>query len=296
MSPRHNEIHLSSELLGTSGEPLLLIAGLAADKGFWHDGFCAGLVRAGFHVARFDNRDCGGSTHCDGVAAPSRRAARRDPRLAPYRLEDMAADTAALLDRLGWACVHVVGHSMGAMIAQRLAVAHPARVRSLTCIASTTSADVGRLRPSTMLRLARATPGLLSRKPPGNAAEAGDWLVRQSGIIGSPGYPPDEDWLRRRGETMYAHGGFDLDARARQAAAMMAAADCRPGLAQLRVPAVVVHGADDPLIRPSGGRAVAAAIPGAELVLLPGMAHDLPEPLWPRIIEEITAVAARGGG
>ncbi|UXA07882.1 alpha/beta fold hydrolase [Mycobacterium sp. SMC-2] len=291
-----NGIHLCYECIGRVGEPLLLISGLAADKHYWHDEFCAALLRNGFHVARFDNRDSGRSTHLDGVRAPSRRRARRDPGAPPYGLEDMAKDAAAVLDALGWASAHIVGHSMGAMIAQTLAIDHPTRVRSLTCVSATPSPDIGRLSVMTMLRLSRTVPGVLGGQPPRGPAEAGERLVRQHRVIGSPGYPRDEAWLRHLGELMYARGGFDPAARARQAAAMLAHTDRRPDLARLRIPAVVLHGRDDRLIRCAGGRAIAEAIPDATLVLLPGMGHDLPKPLWPSIIEEIRTVADRAGG
>jgi pimeloyl-ACP methyl ester carboxylesterase len=291
---RRNGIHLCYERIGGGAEdPLLLITGLAADMHYWHDDFCAALVDNGFHVARFDNRDSGRSTHLDGSRAPSRRKARRDPGAVPYGLEDMAEDAVAVLDALGWVSAHIVGHSMGAMIAQTLAVGHPARVRSLTCVSATPAADIGRLTFMTMLRLSRAGPGVLSRKPPRGPAQAGERLVRQHRVIGSPGYPRDEAWLRHLGELMYARGGFDPAARARQAAAMLAHPDRRPDLARLRIPAGVLHGLDDRLIRSAGGRAIAEAIPDATLVLLPGMGHDLPKPLWPKIIEEIRIVADR---
>lgn len=131
----------------------------------------------------------------------------------------------------------------------------------------------------TMLRLSWATPGVLTAKPPRGPAEAGELLVRQHRVIGSPGYRLDEGWLRQLGELMYTRGGFDPAARARQTAAMMAGVDCRPDLANLRIPAVILHGQQDRLIRPGGGRATAAAIPDAELVLLSGMGHNLPKPL-----------------
>jgi pimeloyl-ACP methyl ester carboxylesterase len=289
----HNGIRLCYERIGGAGDPLLLITGLAADKHYWHDDLCAALVENGFHVARFDNRDSGRSTHLAGTRAPSRRTARRDPGAAPYGLEDMAGDAVAVLDALGWASAHIVGHSLGAMVAQTLAVGNPTRVRSLTCISATPSRDIGRLTVMTMARLSWAVPGVLSRKPPRGPAEAGDRLVRQHRVIGSPGYPLDEGWLRRLGETMYARAGFDPAARARQAAAMMAGTDRRPDLAKLRIPALILHGREDPLSRPDGGRATAGAIPGATLVLLPGMGHDLPKPLWPSIIEQIRTVADR---
>lgn len=289
----HNGIRICYERIGSAGDLLLLMTGLAADKHYWHDDFCAALVDNGFHVARFDNRDSGRSTHLNGTRAPSRRTARRDPGTAPYRLEDMAEDTVAVLDALGWTSAHIVGHSMGAMIAQTLAVGYPTRVRSLTCVSATPSPDIGRLTVMTMLRLSCAVPGVLSRKPPRGPAEAGDRLVRQHRVIGSPGYPVDEGPLRHLGEMMYARGGFDPAARARQAAAMMAGTDRRPGLAKLRIPAVILHGQDDPLIRPDGGRALAAAIPDSTLVFVPGMGHDLPKPLWPSIVRQIRTVADR---
>lgn len=294
LTAHRDGIRLCYEHIGDAGDPLLLIAGLAADKHYWPDEFCIALVQSRFHVVRFDNRDSGRSTHLDGLGAPSRRAARRDPGKAPYSLEDMAEDAVAVLDELGWASAHIVGHSMGAMIAQTLAINDPTRVRSLTCISTTPSPDIGRLTVITMLRLWWAARGVLTRRPPRGPAEAGELAVRQHRVLGSRGYPVDERWLRCLGELMYARGGFDPAARGRQTAAMLAGADRRPDLAKLRIPTVVVHGRDDPLIRPDGGRATAGAIPDATLVLLPGMGHDLPKPLWPNIIEQIRTVAAPG--
>lgn len=290
---QRNGIRLCYERIGSAGDPLLLMAGLAADKHYWHDDFCAALVDKGFHIARFDNRDSGRSTHLDGSKAPSRRTARRNPGTAPYGIEDMAGDAVAVLDALGWGCAHIVGHSLGAMVAQTLAIRMPTRVRSLTSISATPSPDIGRLTVMTMLRLSLAVPGVLSRKPPRGPAEAGDRLVRQHRVIGSPGYPADEVWLRHLGEIMYARGGFDPASRARQAAAMIAGADRRPDLAKLRIPALVLHGQADPLIRPDGARASAAAIPDSTLVFVPGMGHDLPKPLWPSIVQQIRTVADR---
>ncbi|GJO38506.1 hypothetical protein NJB1604_05710 [Mycobacterium marinum] len=205
----------------------------------------------------------------------------------------MAEDVVAVLDALGWASAHIVGHSMGAMITQRLAIGYSTRVRSLTCISTTPFPDIGRLSVMTMLRLSWAAPDVLTRKSPRGPAEAGELLVRQHRVISSPGYRLDEGWLRHLGELMYARGGFDPAARARQTAAMMAGTDRRPDLAHLRIPTVILHGQQDRLIRPDGGRATADVIPGAELVLLPRMGHDLPKPLWPRIIGHIKNVADR---
>jgi pimeloyl-ACP methyl ester carboxylesterase len=264
--------------------------GIGADMLYWHDDFCAALVNRGFEVVRFDNRDSGESTHLDWAGTPNTRKVRRHPQTAPYRLEEMADDAVAVLDALAWNSAHVVGHSMGSMIAQTLAINHRDRVRSLTCISSTPSPDIGRMRPLTILRLLRANPAALTGRAPCDAAEASEWMVRGHRVIGSPGYPLDEAWLRRIGELIYARGGFDRAARARQGAAILASGDRRPALAALQIRALVLHGQADPLIQPQGGRATAAAIPNAKFVLLPGMGHDLPKALWPSIIEHIRAV------
>lgn len=142
-----------------------------------------------------------------------------------------------------------------------------------------------------MVRLLLANPDVVTGRPPRDGAEAGEWMLRGHRVIGSPGYPLDESWLRRVGALMYARGGLDNAARARQGAAVLASGDRRPALSTLRIPALVLHGRADPLIRPEGGRATAAAIPGAQLVLLPGMGHDLPKGLWSTIIGQIRAIA-----
>jgi pimeloyl-ACP methyl ester carboxylesterase len=182
---------------------------------------------------------------------------------------------------------------MGAMIAQTVAIRHPRRVRSLTCISSTPSPDIGRARPVTILRLLYANPSMVTGKPPRGPADAGERLVRGHQVIGSPRYPLDEAWLRRIGELMYARGGFGPAARARQGAAILASGDRRPALAALSIPTLVLHGDADPLIRPEAARATAAAIPRATLIPLPGMGHDLPQALWPTIIQHIRAIANR---
>jgi pimeloyl-ACP methyl ester carboxylesterase len=215
-------IEIAYQRFESTHDPLLLIMGIGADMLYWHDEFCAALVNRGFDVVRFDNRDTGKSTHLDWAGSPNTRTVRRHPETAPYRLEEMADDAVAVLDALGWNSAHIVGHSMGSMIAQTLATNHRDRVRSLTCISSTPSPDIGRMRPLTMLRLLIANPVALTGRAPRSTAEAGEWMVRGHRVIGSPGYPLDEAWLRHIGELMYARGGFDLAARARQGAAILA--------------------------------------------------------------------------
>jgi pimeloyl-ACP methyl ester carboxylesterase len=217
-------------------DPLLLVMGIGADMLYWHDDFCNALVRNGFQVARFDNRDSGQSTHLDWTGAPSRRRVRRHPDTAPYKLEDMADDAAAVLDAIGWRSAHIVGHSMGGMIAQTLGIRHPDRVRSLTCVSSTPCPDIGRAGPVTILRLLYANPATVTGTPARGPVDAGERLVRGHRVIGSPRYPLDEAWLRRVGELMYARGGFDSAARARQGAAILARGDHRPALAALNIP------------------------------------------------------------
>lgn len=292
---RHDSIEVAYETFGDrSGDPLLLVMGVGAQMVYWHDDFCSALAERRFRVARFDNRDAGLSTHLGSAGRPNQLAMLRRPsEAAVYRLEDMADDGVAVLDAVGWTSAHVVGRSLGGMIAQMMAVRHPSRVRSLTSISSTPSPRIGRASLATALRLLLANPAVLRNRSPSSPEEAGEQLVRGHRVIGSPGYPLDEMWLREIGRQMYDRGGIDADGRQRQNAAILAGGDRRPALAGLRVPTLVIHGEADRLIRPEGGRATAAAIPGAKLVTFPGMGHDLPRELWPAIIDEIRAVADR---
>jgi pimeloyl-ACP methyl ester carboxylesterase len=291
----HDGIDLAYQRFGSRGDPLLLIMGIGAEMLYWHDDFCNALVERGFRTARFDNRDAGESTHLDWAGTPSWRRARRHPETAPYRLEDMGDDAAAVLDALGWPSAHIVGHSMGGLIAQMLAIRHRDRVRSLTSISSTPSPDICRPRVTTILRLMCANPADFIGLRPRGPNEAGDRLIRGHRVIGSPGYPVDEAWLRHIAQVRYARG-YDPAARARQEAAAWASGDLRTALAALHVPTVVLHGQADPFVLPDGGIATAAAIGDATFVLLPGMGHDLPKALWPCIIDHMRAVANKRCG
>jgi len=284
---RHADVEISYELLGPPDqEPLLLVMGLGMQRIGWPDDFCEGLVERGFTVARFDNRDCGESTHFTAAGRPSMLALFIRPEsVAAYHLDDMADDAVAVLDALGWSSAHVVGASMGGMIAQAFAIGHPRRVRTLTSIMSTPSRRVGRAKLKAAMKLGRG--GDIH-----NVEEAAERMVDVFRTIGSPGYPLDEVWLRDTGRRAYQRGHSDAGAVPRQLAAINASGDRRSGLAGVRVPTLVIHGEADPLVQPAGGRATAAAVPGARLVTYKGMGHDLPRELWPAMQDEIAKLAA----
>lgn len=274
----------------TSGDPadppVLLVMGLGAQLLAWREGFCAALVDRGHFVIRYDNRDIGLSTHLDGAPRPDFPALLAGDRSsAAYDLSDMADDAVALLDHLGLPAAHVVGASLGGMIAQTLVLDHPERVRSLTSIMSTTG-DRGVGQASEAAMAALLAPPATSRE------EAVERSVVSSRVLGSPGYPADPDEVRR-----HAGEAWDRDhdpaGVGRQLAAIYASGDRTARLARVAVPTLVLHGADDPLIDVSGGRATAAAVPGAELVVLAGMGHDLPTALWPEVADAIAALVRR---
>jgi pimeloyl-ACP methyl ester carboxylesterase len=280
-------IRLCYEEFGDRALPaVLLVMGLASQMVLWEDEFCETLAGSGFHVIRFDNRDVGRSTIMRDSPVPTRlQLALREPRSASYSLADMAADAAGLLDQLGVGAAHVVGVSMGGMIAQLMAINHPQRVLSLVSIMSTTgNRRVGNPSPALL-------PLLLRRRPRDREAYLRDFMATFT-AIGSRRYPPGEDRLRAMAERSCERGVHPAGA-ARQLAAIVTAADRTPLLARLSLPATVIHGDADRLVSRSGGRATAAAIPGARLVMIPGMAHDLPPALWDRTIAEIVLCAQR---
>ena len=282
---RANGIDLRYETTGDPARPpLLLVMGLGAQLIDWPDEFCEQLAGRGFHVIRFDNRDAGLSTAFDELGTPDLAAILGgDPATVPYLLSDMAADTAALIKELGLERAHLVGASMGGMIAQQLVIDHPDVVASLCSIMSTTGdRRVGRPTPEAAAVLMRPRAG--DREAIVAASIAG------SRVIGSPGYPATEEELRRKAEAKYDRS-YRPAGTQRQYAAIVASPDRTAGLGTVTVPTLVVHGADDPLVGVSGGRATAAAVPGAELLVLPGMGHDLPRALWPRVIDAIAANA-----
>ena len=264
--------------------PLLLVAGLGMQMTGWRDGFIDALVKRGFRVIRFDNRDNGLSTHLSDAPVPDISALMRgDASSVTYTLNDLAADAAGVLDALGIDRAHVVGMSMGGMIVQQLAIDFPQKVASLTSIMSTTGdRSVGAATPEATAAL--MTPVPLDR------AQAIDKLTADSRVIGSPGFRFDEDAVRARHAESFDRS-IDPAGTARQFAAIRVSPDRTPALRELSVPTLVIHGKADPLIQLSGGEATAAAIPGSRLVAYDGMGHDLPEELWEQIADEIASVA-----
>jgi pimeloyl-ACP methyl ester carboxylesterase len=267
-----------------SDPPAVLIMGLGTQMVAWQDDFCSELAARGLYVVRFDNRDCGRSTHLEGPGPTLLQLVTRSRTAATYTLSDMADDTAGLLKELDLAPAHLIGASMGGMIAQTLAIRRPELVRSLVSIMSNTGSRwSGQPSP-------RIYPTFFSRPPldrEGFIAHA----ERLFAAIGSTGIERDAEGIRR-----IAALSYDRDPRPdgsqRQIAAIQASGDRTRGLRQLRIPTLVIHGSADPLIRPSGGRATARAIPGARLMMIEGMGHDLPRPAWPQIIDGIAEQAA----
>jgi pimeloyl-ACP methyl ester carboxylesterase len=280
-------IELAYERLGDpDGPPVLLVMGLATQMIGWPDGFCAELVARGLQVIRFDNRDIGLSTHLHRAPAPDVQAAfAGDTSSAAYTLSDMAADTVGLLDALELDSAHVVGASMGGMIAQAVAIEHPARVRSLTSIMSTTGdRDVGQPTPEGLAALMSA--------PATSRQQAMDRSVSVFRAIGSPGYALDEDAVRERAGLAYDRAN-DPAGVARQLVAIMASPDRTAGLRSVRAPTLVIHGAADALVDVSGGRATADAIPGASIAIIDGMGHDFPQELWGEIATRVDELIRR---
>jgi pimeloyl-ACP methyl ester carboxylesterase len=260
--------------------PLLLVMGLGGQLIAWPQGFVDGLRGRGFFVIRYDNRDCGLSTKFEGTPEITSFLAG-DASSAPYRIEDMADDAVGLLAQLGIPQAHVVGVSMGGMITQALAIHHQGLFLTASSIMSTTGdPSVGAPTPDAIAALLR--PIATSRE------EAVEASLEGSRVVGSPKYPTDEATLRRRAEDAYDRS-YCPDGTARQLAAILASPDRTEGLHGVRLPFLVVHGEADPLVTVSGGEATAAAVPGSKLIKIPGMGHDLPEPLWGEITDAIVA-------
>jgi pimeloyl-ACP methyl ester carboxylesterase len=273
-------ITLAYEQLGPDdGVPLVLVAGLGMQMHSWADEFVDLLVARGYRVIRFDNRDAGRSTHPDFPPPKPIAMMRRRWDSRQYDLGDMAADTVGLLDALHIEAAHVVGISMGGMIAQTVAARYPDRVLSLTSMMSTSGArKVG--------RPALSTWRLMMAKPARDRAEFVERAVRMFRHIGSAGYPFDESMIREE-----AGLAWDRDSSragvVRQLAAIIKSGDRTRELRQVTAPTLVIHGDRDRMVNPTGGASTAAAIPGARLKTIRGLGHDLPRGAWPTLVDLI---------
>jgi pimeloyl-ACP methyl ester carboxylesterase len=282
------DVELCYETFGDPADPtVLLVMGLATQMIAWDADFCEMLVERGFHVVRFDNRDVGRSSRVNGAPPSLVQIALRSRDGASYSLSDLAGDATRLLDHLGVERAHVVGASMGGMIAQTIAIEHPERLLSLCSIMSNVGARLSG-------QPALAIYPLMLRRAPKDRDGYVEHVVRLYGEIGSKGFAVDEERLRRQGALAHERG-VSAAGNARQMAAILTASDRTKALAGVRVPTLVIHGTADRLVRPSGGKATAKAIPGAQLLLIDGMGHDLPRDAWVQIVDAIAANAQRAG-
>ena len=290
-------LELEYESLGEPGRPtILLVMGLGVQLVLWPDAFCQALVERGFRVVRFDNRDVGLSTHLDHLGMPDigRQALRyflHLPLKAPYLIEDMARDTLGLMDALGLERAHVMGASMGGMIAQNLAALAPERVASLVSLMSTTGS---RRLPMPRPRALRAL--LLPPPPEGDVEAATRRMMELFRIIGSRTYPSSEEYLRSWCER-HVRRSFHPAGGARQLLAIAASGDRTQVVRRIKVPTLVLHGDEDPLLLPACGEATARAIREgggtAEFALLHGMGHDFPIELLPELAQRVSAFCSR---
>ncbi|MCB8984236.1 MAG: alpha/beta hydrolase [Ardenticatenaceae bacterium] len=277
-----NGIKLCYDAFGNpANPPLLLISGLGMQLIGWDDEVCALLAQRGYWVIRYDNRDVGLSTKFDEAGLPNLLPALQGGQInAPYLLKDMAADAVGLMDALGIDSAHVLGASMGGMIAQTVAIHYPERVRTLTSIMSTTGApDLPQPKPEVaMMLLAPAAKSL---------DEHIQKSLQWAHVLNGPGFPLDEARAREQAIATYERSYYPVGT-GRQLAAIFASGSRREALRSLAVPTLVIHGKDDPLVPVEGGLDTAAAIPNAKLLLIEGLGHALPPETWPEVV---TAVA-----
>lgn len=284
---RANGVEIEFETIGPhDGRPLLLVMGLGGQLIHWPDELCEMFAERGHLVIRFDNRDSGLSTWFDGdpsnLAGALGAAFGGPPAEVPYRLEDMADDAGAVLDAAGVESAHVVGASMGGMVAQMFVLRHEDRTRSLTSIMS--SPEFVAPEPDVVTMLATPAPSDREANIERSVAD-----VR---LLAGPAYPYDEEEVRRLAGLAFDRG-FHPEGVERQLAAILASGGRREALARLRVPTLVIHGDSDRLIPPLGGRLTAQAIPDAELLVIEGMGHDMPRAVWPGLVGAISALTER---
>jgi pimeloyl-ACP methyl ester carboxylesterase len=286
---RNGDVAIAYETFGDlgSGVPLLAIMGLDFQMVWWPDAFCAMLADRGFAVARFDNRDTGLSTHFSSSQRQSPWRALLGGTKPAYTTLDMLDDALAVMDALGWDSANVMGGSMGGALAQALAVCHPSRVRSVISCMSV-PADSGSLRLMSYIKFG-AFREFRRLKADDTRESQIELLVSVYRAISSPGFPFPEKWAREAAEISHDRSPRDPTSTQRQLAA--GRAQKLPPISRITAPTLVISGEDDPLIKPKGGRDTAARIPGAKFVSYPGMGHNLPEELWPQIVDELCAVA-----
>lgn len=282
-----SRIDIAYQQFGKQTSPsVFLIMGAGAQMIAWPDGFCQALVDEGLQVIRFDTRDTGLSTHFTNAPVPDFSAVMSgDYSTVSYTLSDMAADTVDLMDALGFHEVHLVGASMGGMIAQAIAIEHPERVKSLTSIMSTTGNP----------KVGQADFSLLSGlgAPPWNNREAYiKWRVKSLRAVGSPGYPFDEEAAIKTAGLSWDRDHDPLG-MVRQSVSVVKSGDRTESLKSLNLPTLVMHGKEDKMIDVSGGVATAEAIPNSKLVLFEGMGHSLPQPLWAEMADLIADLVRR---
>jgi len=282
-----NGIQIAYETFGDRGSrPLLMVMGLGAPMLTWHPDMCDLLAGRGFFVIRYDNRDVGRSTHLHDAPPTDMRSAlaRGDFSSAAYTLDDMAEDGFGLLDALGLSAAHVLGASLGGMIAQTMTAGHPERVLSLTSIMST---------PSPALTNTTPEAGAALMRPPATSREAAiAQSVEIARVIGSPGFPSDDAWRAELAGLIWDQG-IDPPGVMRQWMAVQASGDRTEAVRGIWVPTLVIHGDSDPLVNVTAGRRTAELIKGAELMVVPGMGHDLPRPVWPALADAVSALAAK---
>jgi pimeloyl-ACP methyl ester carboxylesterase len=273
------------DLGGAGGRSLLLITGMAVSRFWWPQGLVRQLIAAGFHVVAFDQRDAGESTRFrdDRTGGPVGALFGRRP--VAYSAEDMTDDAIAVLNAVGWDSAHIFGVSMGGLVAQRVALRHPGRVRSLTSMAAQPS-DAGSLATARYVHFGLVARLAMMRYPPGREGDIAMGLALARALA-SPGYLFDEAEALSRIERDVRSGVRDIGAQRRQAGAKWHGGK----LAELRLPVLVLHGAADPLLRSAAGRDTAAAIDGARLLIMPGVGHDMPAGIWAQIATEIAGLA-----
>ena len=284
---RNGDVRLAFDtFIGSDdGERLLLIMGLGVSRLWWPDGLCQALAEQRFAVAGYDQRDAGESTHLPPTRTHLPVTALPGRRGAAYTAEDVADDAVAVLDELGWGSAHLFGRSLGGAVAQRVAVRHPDRVRTLTSM-SAVPGDTAGLRTLRYINIS-ALARLSRTSYPDTREGAVQAAFAISRFCASPGYPFDENEERAKAERLADSGTRDTQAQSRQIGAQWHG----PAISTITAPTLVLHGQGDPLIRPRAAQAIAARIPGARLVTLPGVGHEIPAPVWRTVASEVRALA-----